>query len=127
MTTTTAAPATYTAKRNTVSTCPICGEVFRQDGIGRMRKFCSDACKQKAHRRAAQPAPAAPRRREICEVRTEYIEQSIALAEARRDYGAVDTMRSLARHIGAPIDAAQINHWRRIFAAEIARSAPAPR
>ena len=49
--------ATYTAKRHTISTCPVCGEVFKQDGIGRMRKFCSDACKMRAHRRQADHAP----------------------------------------------------------------------
>ena len=44
-------------KRDTFTTCPVCGEIFKQDGIGRMRKYCSDACKMKAHRRVVARKP----------------------------------------------------------------------
>ena len=114
--------ATYTAKRHTISTCPVCGEVFKQDGIGRMRKFCSDACKMRAHRRQANSTT--PHRKEINEVRTDYLEQQIAYYEARRDYGAIDATRGIARHVSAPIDEEKVSYWRGIFAEEITRFAP---
>lgn len=94
-----------THKRNTFSICPICDKRFVQDGIGRNRIYCSDSCRQKAHRRAtAKPA----QRKEIYEVRLDYIEAQIALYEATGNYGAADAMRALARRIGAPIDAANV-------------------
>ena len=89
------------AKRNTYSTCPVCGESFRQDGIGRMRTYCSDACKMKAHRRQEAGKP---KRKEVCEVRTDHLEAQIAYYEARQEWAAVDALRNLARHISAPID-----------------------
>lgn len=112
---------TFTAKRDTFTTCPVCGETFRQDGIGRMRKFCSDACKMKAHRRAASGKPA---RREYNTLRTDYLESHIAFYRAKRDYGAEDALRTLARDVSAPIDETEIEKWRKIYATELTRSLP---
>jgi hypothetical protein len=109
-----------TAKRDTWTTCPVCGEVFRQDGIGRMRKFCSDACKQKAHRRTIARNPV---RKELNTVRTDYLEQQIAFYEARRDFVTVDAMRGLARHVSAPISEKNVTYWREVFSQEIGRFA----
>ena len=110
---------TYTyqqAKRDTFTTCPVCGEVFRQDGVGRMRSYCSDACKMKAHRRQEAGKP---KRKEVNEVRTGYLEAQIAHHEARQEWAAVDALRNLARHIGAPIDEDQVKHWLEIAQTEV--------
>ena len=104
------------AKRNTYSTCPVCGESFRQDGIGRMRTYCSDACKMKAHRRHEAGKP---KRKEVNEVRTGYLEAQIAHHEARQEWAAVDALRNLARHIDAPIDEDQVKHWLEIARTEV--------
>jgi len=107
-----------TAKRDTFSTCPTCGESFRQDGIGRMRTYCSDACKMKAHRRKVANKPP---RKELNIIRTDYLEQQIGFYEARRDYSAVDAVRAIAREAFAPIDEANVAKWRELYAEEASR------
>ncbi len=105
-------------KRDTFSICPICDKRFKQDGIGRNRTYCSDACRQKAHRQAtAKPS----KRKELYTVRLDYLESQIALYEATGNYGAVDAMRALARRIGAPIDAGNVADRRAMFGQELAR------
>ena len=106
------------AKRDTFTTCPVCGESFRQDGIGRMRTYCSDACKMKAHRRSEAGKP---KRKEVNEVRTDYLEAQIAYYEARQEWAAVDALRNLARHIGAPIDETAIAARRADVKSEVQR------
>ena len=105
-------------KRDTFSICPVCGENFRQDGIGRMRKFCSDACKMKAHRRVIARQPV---RKEINQIRTDYLEKEIGYAQARQDYAAEETLRMVAREVSAPIEPEKIAYWRDIYSQEIAR------
>ena len=106
------------AKRDTFTTCPVCGDVFRQDGIGRMRTYCSDACKMKAHRRKATGKL---QRKELNTVRTDYLEQQIALYEAMKRYDAVDAMRAVAREVSAPISEERIAELRTMFGAEVTR------
>ena len=105
-------------KRDTHTTCPVCGEIFQQDGIGRMRKFCSDACKMKAHRRVITRQPV---RKEINQIRTDYLEKEIGYAQARQDYAAEETLRMVAREVSAPIEPEKIAYWRDIYSQEIAR------
>ena len=105
-------------KRDTFSICPVCGENFRQDGIGRMRKFCSDACKMKAHRRVITRQPV---RKEINQIRTDYLEKEIGFAQARHDSTAEDTLRMIAREVSAPIEQAKIDYWRDVYSQEVAR------
>ena len=103
-----------THKRDTFDVCPVCDKHFLQDGIGRNRVYCSDACRQKAHRQAtAKPN----KRREHFTVRLDYIESQIALYEATGNYGAVDAMRTLARRIGAQLDESNVAERR----AQVAR------
>lgn len=99
-----------THKRDMHSTCPVCGAPIRQDGIGRMRTYCSDTCRVKGNRRKHST-----RRREVCEVRTEYIEMQIAFYQAHYNSGAVSALRLLAMEVGAPIDDERIATWKRIY------------
>ena len=91
-----------TAKRDTYSVCPVCGQGFNQDGIGRLRKFCSDVCRQKAHRKATA------KRREYNTVRTDTLESHVATCVAKHDYDGARALRQLAKAIGAPLDEAAI-------------------
>ena len=101
-----------TPKRDVVTQCPVCGDSFQQDGVGRMRKYCSDACKQRAHRKAhSHPSP----RRQYVTVRVEYLDMHIGFALARGEYGAADALRSLARNFGAQLDEDAIRQWRKVY------------
>ena len=106
------------AKRNQFTVCPVCGETFRQDGIGRYRTYCTDACRMKAHRRKVAHRPT---RKELNTIRTDYLESKIAFAQAKGDYAAEETLRMVARHVSAPIDAEKIAHWRDIYATEVTK------
>ena len=99
-----------THKRDMHSTCPVCGAPIRQDGIGRMRTYCSDTCRVKGNRRKHST-----RRKEINEVRTDYLEMQIGFYQAQYQYDAVAALRSLAREISAPIDAERIAHWKAVY------------
>lgn len=105
-------------KRDTFSTCPVCGEIFQQDGIGRTRKYCSDACKMKAHRRVIARKPV---RKELNTIRTDYLEKQIGYAQAKSDYAAEETLIMVAREVSAPIEQEKIAYWRDIFSQEFAR------
>ena len=104
------------AHGSTYTSCLVCGKTFRQNAIGRTRKYCVDACKAKAHRTHGAPEP---RRREYNTVRTDYLERRIAFALATGSYGAADELRKLAQHIGAPLDERRVDEQR----AQIARAA----
>ena len=106
------------AKRNQFTICPVCGETFRQDGIGRYRTYCTDACRMKAHRRKVAHKPA---RKELNTIRTDYLEQQIGYHEARCEYAAVDALRGVAREVSAPIDSARVAYWRDIYATEVTK------
>ena len=106
------------AKRDTFTTCPSCGESFRQDGIGRYRTYCSDACKMKAHRRQITGKS---KRKEQCTIRTDYLEKEIGFYSARKDYSAEEALRGVAREVSAPIEESKIDDWRQIYTEEISR------
>lgn len=106
-----------TAIGSTYSTCPVCGTTFRQNSIGRTRKYCCDACKARAFRGVPEA-----HRRERNTVRTDYLERRIALALAVGNYGAAEELRTLARHIGAPIDE-QLIEAQRAHIAQVAGNA----
>lgn len=99
------------------STCQYCGKAIMQAGYGRPRQFCGDACKQAAHR-AKTPTR---RRKEVCTIRTDYLENQIALYSARGEYAAVDVLRNVARRVGAPIDEGRIAASRALYEAQLAR------
>ena len=93
-----------TAKRNTTSTCPHCGKSFRQDGIGRTRLFCSDACKTAAHRAAQRQHRAT----HYAEVSAHYLAGEIGTYEGSGDYAGADALRRLAAHHRLTLDEARI-------------------
>lgn len=90
---------------DTMKTCPICHEPVAQDGIGRRRLYCSDACKQTAYRsRHQHKHPARQKnRREYNTVRTDKLENRIAFYEAQQRYIEAEAIRWLASEISAPI------------------------
>lgn len=50
-------PPRNDARNDTAAACPVCGSPFSRNG---RRRYCTDACRQAAWRRRAEPPPAPP-------------------------------------------------------------------
>jgi len=93
-------------KRKTVSRCVVCGHSIQQDGIGRMRQYCSDACKQEAYRRRRRPAQVYS-----AEVSHTYLEEKIGRYQAELDFGAATALRELAAAHKITVREDRIAYW----------------
>jgi predicted nucleic acid-binding Zn ribbon protein len=91
-----------TAKRDTTSTCPHCGQAFKQDGIGRTRLFCSDACKTAACRQRKRSAA------RTALVDASYLDDKIGQLTALGEHTAAETLRQLAADFHMVLDAKRI-------------------
>ena len=91
-----------TAKRDMQSICPVCGQPFRQDGNGRMRQYCTDACKTAACRQ---------RKRSACRatvVDASYLDDKIGQLTALGEHTAAETLRQLAADYHMVLDEKRI-------------------
>lgn len=95
-----------TAKRDTETTCTVCHKTFRQDGIGRMRHYCSDACKQEAYRQRRKP----PVTTEAA-VNSHYLEQEIGRYMSEDEFMAAEALRKLAEAHKIAIREDRVTHW----------------
>jgi predicted nucleic acid-binding Zn ribbon protein len=93
-----------TAKRDTLSTCLHCGHPIQQDGIGRTRQYCSDACKTAACRQRRRRQ----HRQNYAEVSAVYLAEKIGELQAENEYPAGDALRRLASDHGVQLDEALI-------------------
>ncbi|MFN8495686.1 MAG: hypothetical protein U0350_49295 [Caldilineaceae bacterium] len=105
------------AKRDMISTCPTCEQAFQQDGIGRMRVYCSDACKQKAHRK--KHASPKRTRRQVYTVRRSTFERVAGLYAAKGAYDGVTAIEYLASQLWMELDQTSIESYRKQFAATL--------
>ncbi|MFN8493999.1 MAG: hypothetical protein U0350_40750 [Caldilineaceae bacterium] len=103
-------------KRDVLTTCP-CGRTFHQDGIGRMRVYCSAACKQRAHRK--KHASPKRTRRQTYTVRRSTFERVAGLYAAKGQYDGVAAIEYLASQLWMDLDQARIENYRKQFTATL--------
>ena len=100
-------------KRDTFSSCARCGASFQQSGIGRMRRFCSDACKQSAHRKqGAQPRQS---RRTSVKIELRTMERVAGFFAAKGDYAGQEAIMHLASQVFVELDARSIESYRKQY------------
>lgn len=99
---------THGSKSDTwqVVACQVCGQQIAQEQTGRMRRYCSAACKQEAYRQRRQP----PVTTEAL-VSSHYLEQEIGHYQAMGDYGAAEALRHLAEVHKIALRAERVAHW----------------
>ena len=89
-------------KCETYSTCSVCGHGFMQDGVGRQRTHCSDACKQAAYRQRRRSAARAAM------VDASYLDDKIGWLTALGEHTAAETLRQLAADFRMVLDEKRI-------------------
>ena len=101
------------AKRDVFSNCVRCGASFQQSGIGRMRRYCSDACKMKTHRNPTH-TPRQSRRSTIkFDLATLHRVAGFFAAQGRYDGQAA--IEHLARQLFVELDANAIESYRQQY------------
>jgi len=85
--------ATYSFEHKAWQTipCEVCGELIPQAPTGRVKRYCSAACKQEAYRKRRKP----PLAREAL-VSGYYLERQIGMHQSAGEYAAADALRQLA-------------------------------
>ena len=104
-------------KRDMIGTCAKCGASFQQSGIGRMRRFCGDACKQASHRKQH----GSPRRRRstriVFDISTLHRVAGFFIAQGRYDGAAA--IEHLARQVFVDLDATAIENYAKQYQANL--------
>lgn len=85
--------ATYSFEHKAWQTtpCEVCGELIPQAPTGRLKRYCSAACKQEAYRKRRKP----PLAREAL-VSGYYLERQIGMHESNCEFAAAEALRQLA-------------------------------
>ncbi len=104
-------------KRDTFSNCARCGASFQQSGIGRMRRFCSDACKQASHRK--QGSTPRQSRRTSVKIDLRTMERVAGFFLARGDYSGQEAISHLASQVFVELDANSIESYRKHYQANL--------
>lgn len=81
----------FESKAWQTTTCEVCGELIPQEPTGRLKRYCSAACKQEAYRKRRKPALTLE-----AIVTNDYLERQIGAHQSAGDMGAAEALRKLA-------------------------------
>lgn len=104
-------------KRDLFSSCARCGASFQQSGIGRMRRFCSDACKMASHR--SETSTPRQSRRTTVKIELRTMERVAGFFLARGDYSGHEAIMHLASQVFVELDARSIESYRKHYQANL--------